>query len=76
MSAALEMGRRRVLTALRKRLLDAQGQRDRAARTGNAVAAYSFALLAEELGSIVADAERIYAEEAAIARARLERGAP
>ena len=75
MTAALEMGRRRVLTALRKRLLDAQDQRDRAARTGNAVAAFSFALLSEELTAIVADAERIYAEEAAIARARSERGA-
>lgn len=70
MSAASYLAPRRILASLAKRKLDAERQRDAAARTGNAVAAYSFALAAEELGAALRDAETIFAEEKAVERAR------
>jgi hypothetical protein len=72
-NAAAYLGPRRILTALRRRLLDAQRNRDAAARTGNAVAAYAFGLVAEEMAAAVNDAETVYAEERAIDRARTAR---
>lgn len=70
MTAAAYLGPRRVLAALTRRKLDAERQRDAAARSGNAVAAYSFALAAEELAAALRDAETVFAEEKAIDRAR------
>lgn len=65
---------RRILFALTRRKLDAERKRDTAARTGNAVAAYSFALVAEEFGAALRDAETVFAEERAIGEARAPRG--
>lgn len=70
MNAATYLGPRRILTNLRRRLLDAQRHRDAAARSGNAVAAYAFGLVADEMAAAVNDAETVYAEERAIDRAR------
>lgn len=70
MNAAAYLGPRRILTTLRRRLLDAQRHRDAAARTGNAVAAYAFGLVAEEMAEAVNDAETVFAEERALDRAR------
>lgn len=75
MTAAAYMGPRRILAALQRRKLDAERQRDSAARSSNAVAAYSWALAAEELAAALRDAETIFAEERAIAEARAARAA-
>lgn len=75
MTAAAYMGPRRILAALQRRKLDAERQRDAAARSSNAVAAYSWALAAEELAAALRDAETIFAEERAIAEARAARAA-
>lgn len=75
MNAAAYMGPRRILAALQRRKLDAERQRDAAARSSNAVAAYSWALAAEELAAALRDAETIFAEERAIAEARAARAA-
>lgn len=61
---------RRILSMLQRRALDAARLRDRAARTGNSVAAYAFGVLADELADTVRDAETMAAEERAIAAAR------
>ncbi len=71
--AAAYLAPRRILVSLRRRLLDAERQRDAAARTGNAVAAYAFGLVAEEFAAAVRDAESVYAEDRAIDRARAAR---
>lgn len=68
--AAAYLAPRRILAALTRRKLDAERQRDAAARSGNAVAAYSFGLAAEELAAALRDAETVFAEEKAIDRAR------
>lgn len=70
MSAAAYLGARRILANLTRRKLDAERQRDTAARTSNAVAAYAFALLAEEMAAALRDAETIFAEEKGIDAAR------
>lgn len=73
--AAAYLAPRRILSALTRRKLDAERQRDAAARSGNAVAAYSFALVAEELAAALRDAETVFAEERAIGEARAARDA-
>lgn len=67
--AAAYLGARRILANLTRRKLDAERQRDTAARTSNAVAAYAFALLAEEMAAALRDAEAIFAEEKGVAAA-------
>ena len=71
--AAAYLAPRRILTNLRRRLLDAQRHRDAAARSGNSVAAYAFGLVADEMAAAVNDAEAVFAEERAVGEARVAR---
>jgi len=73
--AAAYLAPRRILTNLRRRLLDAQRHRDAAARSGNSVAAYAFGLVADEMAAAVNDAEAVFAEERAVGEARVARDA-